>query len=101
MNELADTIVLEHGKTRPEALAEIAKGLETLEYAIALPQLAQGKRTWTLKHTLHNYIMTTTSFYAHADVLPQTLGRILEVSRGVTCRDERCPLGVVACVVPL
>lgn len=24
----------------------------------------------------------------------------MEVSRGVTCYDERCPLGVVACIVP-
>ena len=69
MDELTDLIVKEHGKTKGEAVAEIMKGLETLEYAISLPQLAQG--------------------------------RYLEVSRGVTCRDERCPLGVVASIVPL
>jgi malonate-semialdehyde dehydrogenase (acetylating)/methylmalonate-semialdehyde dehydrogenase len=27
-------------------------------------------------------------------------GRILEVSRGITCKDERIPLGVVAAIVP-
>ncbi|KAJ3057243.1 hypothetical protein HK097_010603 [Rhizophlyctis rosea] len=42
-DELADLIVLEHGKNRAEALAEIAKGNETVEYAISLPQLIQGK----------------------------------------------------------
>jgi malonate-semialdehyde dehydrogenase (acetylating)/methylmalonate-semialdehyde dehydrogenase len=49
-------------------LAEIAKGNETVEYAISLPQLIQGK--------------------------------ILEVSRGVTCHDVRRPLGVVVSIVP-
>lgn len=68
-DELADLIVREHGKTKPEALAEIQKGNETLDYACSMPQLAQG--------------------------------RILQVSRGVTCYDERCPLGVVVSIVPL
>jgi malonate-semialdehyde dehydrogenase (acetylating)/methylmalonate-semialdehyde dehydrogenase len=34
---------MEHGKTKGEAMAEVAKGLETLEYAISLPAIAQGK----------------------------------------------------------
>ncbi|KAJ3071559.1 hypothetical protein HDU98_005139 [Podochytrium sp. JEL0797] len=42
-DELANLIVLEHGKTKSEALAEIDKGNETIEYAISLPQLTQGK----------------------------------------------------------
>jgi acyl-CoA reductase-like NAD-dependent aldehyde dehydrogenase len=42
-DELADLIVKEHGKTKAEALASIAKGNETVEYAISLPQLIQGK----------------------------------------------------------
>jgi malonate-semialdehyde dehydrogenase (acetylating)/methylmalonate-semialdehyde dehydrogenase len=68
-DELADLIVLEHGKTKPEALAEVAKGNETVEYAMCMPQISQGK--------------------------------CLEVSRGVWCRDERRPIGVIATVVPL
>ncbi|KAJ3111298.1 hypothetical protein HDU96_005806 [Phlyctochytrium bullatum] len=85
-DELADLIVLEHGKvrripfliessivnrlsqTKTEALADVAKGNETVEYAMSLPQLTQGK--------------------------------ILEVSRGVTCSDRRLPLGVVTSIVP-
>ena len=39
---LANLIVLEHGKTKEEALAEIAKGNETVEYAISLPQVMIG-----------------------------------------------------------
>jgi len=66
--ELASLITLENGKNRAEALADVAKGNETVEYACSLPQLAPG--------------------------------RILEVSRGVTCQDFRTPLGVVASVVP-
>lgn len=41
--ELADIVIKEHGKNRAEALASIDKGLETLEYAMSLPQLIQGK----------------------------------------------------------
>ena len=40
--KLADLIVLEHGKTKEEALAEVAKGNETVEFALSLPQLILG-----------------------------------------------------------
>eukprot|EP01062_Namystynia_karyoxenos_P020410 TRINITY_DN17732_c0_g1_i1.p1 TRINITY_DN17732_c0_g1~~TRINITY_DN17732_c0_g1_i1.p1 ORF type:complete len:534 (+),score=197.43 TRINITY_DN17732_c0_g1_i1:109-1602(+) len=66
--ELARSVVLEHGKCISEARASIQKGNETVEYACSLPQLVQG--------------------------------RILEVSRGVTCQDSKEPLGVVAHIVP-
>eukprot|EP00571_Detonula_confervacea_P007219 CAMPEP_0172328344 /NCGR_PEP_ID=MMETSP1058-20130122/60303_1 /TAXON_ID=83371 /ORGANISM="Detonula confervacea, Strain CCMP 353" /LENGTH=518 /DNA_ID=CAMNT_0013045457 /DNA_START=1746 /DNA_END=3302 /DNA_ORIENTATION=- len=41
--ELARLIVLENGKNMNEALADVAKGNETVEYACSLPQLMQGK----------------------------------------------------------
>ena len=41
--ELAELIVKENGKNLTEALADVAKGNETVEYACSLPQLAQGK----------------------------------------------------------
>ena len=41
--ELAELIVAENGKNMTEALADVAKGNETVEYACALPQLMQGK----------------------------------------------------------
>jgi methylmalonic acid semialdehyde dehydrogenase len=66
--ELAELIVIENGKNIAEALADVAKGNETVEWACSLPQVAQGK--------------------------------MLEVSGGITCRDDRLPLGVVAAVVP-
>ena len=40
--ELAQLIVLENGKNITEALADVAKGNETVEYACSLPQVAQG-----------------------------------------------------------
>ena len=43
-HELAECIVQENGKNITEALADVAKGNETVEYACSLPQLAQGKR---------------------------------------------------------
>ncbi|KAF9897561.1 hypothetical protein BX616_005356, partial [Lobosporangium transversale] len=41
--ELADMVVLEHGKNKAEALASVLKGQETVEYALSLPQVAQSK----------------------------------------------------------
>jgi delta 1-pyrroline-5-carboxylate dehydrogenase len=41
--ELAALIVQENGKNITEALADVAKGNETVEWACSLPQLAQGK----------------------------------------------------------
>lgn len=41
--ELAELIVKENGKNITEALADVAKGNETVEYACSLPQLAQGR----------------------------------------------------------
>jgi len=41
--ELAEIIVHENGKNITEALADLAKGNETVEYACSLPQLVQGK----------------------------------------------------------
>jgi malonate-semialdehyde dehydrogenase (acetylating)/methylmalonate-semialdehyde dehydrogenase len=66
--QLAALIVEEHGKTRTEAEAEIAKAIELTEFACSLPQI--------------------------------TPGEVLEVSRGVECRIERFPLGVVAAITP-
>ncbi|GMH54345.1 hypothetical protein TL16_g01650 [Triparma laevis f. inornata] len=41
--KLAELIVLENGKNMVEAVADVAKGNETVEYACSLPQVAQGK----------------------------------------------------------
>ncbi len=43
-NELAGIIVRENGKNMTEALADVAKGNETAEWATSLPQLAAGKK---------------------------------------------------------
>mmetsp|Transcript_24242 Transcript_24242/g.40154 ORF Transcript_24242/g.40154 Transcript_24242/m.40154 type:complete len:504 (+) Transcript_24242:127-1638(+) len=42
-HELAALIVQENGKNWTEALADVAKGNETVEWACSLPQMAQGK----------------------------------------------------------
>jgi len=43
-DELADLVVRENGKNKAEALASIAKGNETVEWACSMPQLMQGKQ---------------------------------------------------------
>jgi malonate-semialdehyde dehydrogenase (acetylating) / methylmalonate-semialdehyde dehydrogenase len=68
LQELAQLVHEENGKTMGEAIAEIEKCIELTEFATSLPQLVTGE--------------------------------ILEVSRGVECRTEHVPLGVVASIVP-
>jgi malonate-semialdehyde dehydrogenase (acetylating) / methylmalonate-semialdehyde dehydrogenase len=68
LQELAQLVHEENGKTLGEAIAEIEKCIELTEFATSLPQLVTGE--------------------------------ILEVSRGVECRTEHVPLGVVASIVP-
>ena len=41
--ELVGRIVLEHGKNKAEALGEVEKGIEQLEYAISMPTIIRGK----------------------------------------------------------
>ncbi|RTL44463.1 MAG: CoA-acylating methylmalonate-semialdehyde dehydrogenase [Burkholderiales bacterium] len=43
--QLADAIVREHGKTFPDALGEVARGLEVVEFATGMPQLLKGEYT--------------------------------------------------------
>jgi malonate-semialdehyde dehydrogenase (acetylating)/methylmalonate-semialdehyde dehydrogenase len=68
LNELAELITEENGKTIGEAIAEIEKCIELTEFACSLPQLVTGE--------------------------------LLEVSKGIECRTERIPLGVVASIAP-
>jgi len=41
--ELANIIVRENGKNIVEAVADVAKGNETVEWAASLPQMAPGR----------------------------------------------------------
>jgi malonate-semialdehyde dehydrogenase (acetylating)/methylmalonate-semialdehyde dehydrogenase len=68
LQELAELVSEENGKTLGEAIAEIEKCIELTEFATSLPQLITGE--------------------------------VLEVSKGVECRTEHVPLGVVASIVP-
>ena len=39
---IAELITLEHGKTVPDALGEVARGLENIEFACGVPQMLKG-----------------------------------------------------------
>jgi malonate-semialdehyde dehydrogenase (acetylating)/methylmalonate-semialdehyde dehydrogenase len=39
---LADCLVREHGKTYPDALGELARGIENIEFATGIPQMLKG-----------------------------------------------------------
>ena len=43
--QLAECLVREHGKTLPDALGEVARGIENIEFATAMPQLLKGEYT--------------------------------------------------------
>ena len=43
--QLAEAIVREHGKTLPDALGEVARGIEVVEFATGMPQLLKGEYT--------------------------------------------------------
>lgn len=40
--ELAETVTSEHGKTVPDALGEVARGVENVEFACGVPNLLKG-----------------------------------------------------------
>jgi malonate-semialdehyde dehydrogenase (acetylating) / methylmalonate-semialdehyde dehydrogenase len=42
-SELADILTSEHGKVTSDALGEIARGLEVVEFATGIPQLSKGE----------------------------------------------------------
>src|SRR5580700_1506126 len=39
---IAELLTLEHGKTLPDAMGEVARGLENIEFACGVPQLMKG-----------------------------------------------------------
>ncbi|MDE0718402.1 MAG: aldehyde dehydrogenase family protein, partial [Rhodospirillaceae bacterium] len=43
VEELAEMLSSEHGKTRPDALGELARGIEVVELACGIPQLLKGE----------------------------------------------------------
>lgn len=45
IEELADVIVSEHGKVHSDAVGEIQRGMEVVEFATAAPQLLKGELT--------------------------------------------------------
>ncbi|KAI9028652.1 methylmalonate-semialdehyde dehydrogenase [Hyaloraphidium curvatum] len=59
--QLAAAITAEHGKTLSDALGEVTRGLEVVEFACGIPQLLKGERTdevgpgidaWTVREPL-------------------------------------------------
>ncbi len=45
MQELAELLAIEHGKTTPDAKGDIQRGLEVIEFAIGAPHLLKGEYT--------------------------------------------------------
>ncbi|MEI7834546.1 MAG: aldehyde dehydrogenase family protein, partial [bacterium] len=43
--DLAECLVREHGKTLPDAVGEVARGIEMIEFATGIPQLLKGEFT--------------------------------------------------------
>ncbi len=45
MTELAEMLSSEHGKTVPDAIGDVQRGLEVIEYACGIPQIMKGEYT--------------------------------------------------------
>lgn len=96
-DELADIVVAENGKNKAEAIASVAKGAETVEWACSMPQLAQVMGVF---HPVSQSLSQWDGVRCNRISYIRKQGRILQVSRGVTCFDHREPLGIVASIVP-
>jgi malonate-semialdehyde dehydrogenase (acetylating) / methylmalonate-semialdehyde dehydrogenase len=44
-DELAELLSIEHGKTHPDSLGDIQRGLEVIEFAVGIPHLLKGEYT--------------------------------------------------------
>ena len=54
-NELAAMIVAEHGKVFSDAVGELARGIEIIEFACGIPQLLKGDYTEQVANGLDNW----------------------------------------------
>ena len=57
IDELADVIVAEHGKIHSDAVGEIQRGMEVVEFATAAPQLLKGELTENVGTRVDSYSM--------------------------------------------
>src|SRR3979490_1247317 len=57
IDELADVIVAEHGKVHSDAVGEIQRGMEVVEFATAAPQLLKGELTEEVGTGVDSYSM--------------------------------------------
>jgi malonate-semialdehyde dehydrogenase (acetylating)/methylmalonate-semialdehyde dehydrogenase len=48
--EIAALITLEHGKTQPDAMGEVARGIENIEFACGIPHLLKGGFSEQVSH---------------------------------------------------
>ncbi len=55
IDELAEVIVAEHGKVRSDAVGEIQRGMEVVEFATAAPQLLKGELTENVGTRVDSY----------------------------------------------
>ncbi len=82
INDIADVVVQEHGKTKAEAIGSLRRGIDCVEFATAAPVLMMGR---TLPQ-----IAVSTSFCRTED----------EGGVGVDSQVDRVPLGVCAGITP-
>ncbi len=82
IEDIADIVVAEHGKTKAEAIGSLRRGIDCIEYATAAPVLIMG-------NTLPQ-IAVSTSFCRTED----------EGGVGIDSQVDRVPLGVCVGITP-
>jgi malonate-semialdehyde dehydrogenase (acetylating)/methylmalonate-semialdehyde dehydrogenase len=55
LSELADLIVAEHGKVHADALGEVQRGLEVVEFACGIPHLQKGSYSESVSTAVDSY----------------------------------------------
>ncbi len=82
VDELADIVVSEHGKTKPEAIGSVRRGIDCIEFACSAPALIMGQSL--------PQIAVSSSFCRTED----------EGGVGIDSTVDRVPLGVCVGITP-
>ena len=64
MDQLAEALSKEHGKTFPDAKGDVQRGLEVVEYCIGAPQMLKGEFTDSAGPGIDMYSMRQALAYA-------------------------------------
>ncbi|KAG9062110.1 hypothetical protein KI688_006836 [Linnemannia hyalina] len=88
---LSDMVVLEHGKTKSEALVSVSRGQDLVEYAMSLPHVSQTKILEVSRGiTCYDSRVRNTMVLKPSEKVPYTMTKVVEL-----LKEAGLPDGVV------